>query len=96
MTFDFKNENLWLMKGDCLERMKEIQRGSVDMVLTDPPYGTVNGVADGEIWILAFDGGTSNLFTITCTTSAGEWQIRPHFLFQSHPGARTWCPSTKE
>ena len=29
-----------LMKGDCLERMKEIKSGSVDMVLTDPPYGT--------------------------------------------------------
>lgn len=28
-----------LMLGDCLERMKEIQYGSVDMVLTDPPYG---------------------------------------------------------
>ena len=29
-----------LMLGDCLERMKEIPDGSVDMVLTDPPYGT--------------------------------------------------------
>jgi len=28
------------MQGDCLERMKEIESGSVDMVLTDPPYGT--------------------------------------------------------
>ena len=28
------------MKGDCLERMKEIPDGSVDMILTDPPYGT--------------------------------------------------------
>lgn len=28
------------MKGDCLERMKEIPDGSIDMVLTDPPYGT--------------------------------------------------------
>ena len=37
---DYKTENVWLMKGDCLERMKEIQSGSVDMVLTDPPYGT--------------------------------------------------------
>ena len=37
---DFKNENIWLMKGDCLERMKEIPDNSVDMVLTDPPYGT--------------------------------------------------------
>ena len=28
-----------LLQGDCLERMKEIESGSVDMVLTDPPYG---------------------------------------------------------
>ena len=28
-----------LMQGDCLERMEEIPDGSVDMVLTDPPYG---------------------------------------------------------
>jgi len=29
-----------LMQGDCLEVMKEIPDGSVDMVLADPPYGT--------------------------------------------------------
>ena len=29
-----------LMQGDCLEVMKEIPDGSIDMVLTDPPYGT--------------------------------------------------------
>ena len=29
-----------LMHGDCLELMKEIPSGSVDMVLADPPYGT--------------------------------------------------------
>ena len=29
-----------LMLGDCLERMKEIPDGSVDMILCDPPYGT--------------------------------------------------------
>lgn len=29
-----------LMQGDCLERIKEISDGSVDMVLADPPYGT--------------------------------------------------------
>lgn len=28
------------MFGDCLERMKEIPDGSVDLILTDPPYGT--------------------------------------------------------
>jgi DNA modification methylase len=29
-----------LMHGDCLEMMKLIPAGSVDMVLADPPYGT--------------------------------------------------------
>lgn len=37
---DYKDENMWLMHGDCLERMKEIPDGSVDLILTDPPYGT--------------------------------------------------------
>ena len=37
---DIKTNNIWLMKGDCLERMKEIESGSVDLILTDPPYGT--------------------------------------------------------
>ena len=29
-----------LIKGDCLDAMKKIADGSVDLVLTDPPYGT--------------------------------------------------------
>lgn len=29
-----------LMQGDCFELMKNIPDGSVDLVLTDPPYGT--------------------------------------------------------
>ncbi len=37
---DYRDDSIWLMKGDCLERMKEIESGSVDMVLADPPYGT--------------------------------------------------------
>ena len=32
-----------LRLGDCLELMKDIPDGSVDLVLTDPPYGTMNG-----------------------------------------------------
>lgn len=35
---DYKDENNWLVQGDCLGRMKEIPDGSVDMILTDPPY----------------------------------------------------------
>ena len=39
---DIKTNNVWLMKGDCLERMKEIESGSVDLILTDPPYEISN------------------------------------------------------
>ena len=29
-----------LLKGDCLELMKGIESGSIDAIITDPPYGT--------------------------------------------------------
>ena len=38
-----------LMKGDCLERMKEIPDGSVDLILTDPPYATTKNKWDSVI-----------------------------------------------
>lgn len=31
-----------LFCGDCLERMKEIESGSVDAIITDPPYNTTD------------------------------------------------------
>ena len=34
------SKNINLFNGDCLEVMKGIPDGSVDLVLTDPPYGT--------------------------------------------------------
>ena len=33
--------NIELWQGDCLELMKDIPDRSVDMILTDPPYGTI-------------------------------------------------------
>lgn len=38
-------EGITLWQGDCLELMKNIPDGSVDLVLTDPPYGTMKGAA---------------------------------------------------
>jgi DNA modification methylase len=47
------------MQGDCLERMKEIPDGSVDMILTDPPYGNMNTDGGRKLgingWDLAID-----------------------------------------
>ena len=45
-----------LINGDCLEVMKEIESGSIDAIITDPPYGTTackwDSVIDFELmWI---------------------------------------------
>ena len=40
MEKDLFMGNCHLMLGDCLERMKEIPDGSIDCIITDPPYGT--------------------------------------------------------
>ena len=44
-----------LLHGDCLELMKTIESGSVDLILTDPPYGTTqcnwdNVIPFSEMW----------------------------------------------
>ena len=40
MKQDYEDESVYLMLGDCLDRMKEIPDGSVDAIIADPPYGT--------------------------------------------------------
>ena len=37
-----------LMLGDCLERMKEIESGSVDLVVTSPPYNMNLRIRNGK------------------------------------------------
>lgn len=39
-----------LIFGDCIEKMKDIPSGSVDMVLADLPYGVLNKGNDGAKW----------------------------------------------
>jgi DNA modification methylase len=41
--------NIQLYNGDCLEIMKNIPDNSVDMILTDPPYGTTKCKWDSVI-----------------------------------------------
>jgi site-specific DNA-methyltransferase (adenine-specific) len=43
-----------LIHGDCLIENKQIESGSVDLILTDLPYGTMNGFA-GIDWDFAID-----------------------------------------
>lgn len=41
-----RDDKVLLLRGDCLERMKGIPDGSVDMVLCDPPYGVTQSKWD--------------------------------------------------
>lgn len=45
---DYKDDNVWLMTGDCLERMKQMPDSSVDMVLTSPPYNMNLRIRNGK------------------------------------------------
>jgi len=38
-----------LRQGDCLELLKDIPDGSVDLILTDPPYGTIASAWDKTV-----------------------------------------------
>lgn len=42
--------NCVLKQGDCLELLKEIENDSVDLILCDPPYGTIKGA--GKQWTI--------------------------------------------
>ena len=58
-----------LMQGDCLELMKDIPDGSVDMILCDPPYGNMKGTKlDG--WVNA--------------TTEWDTAIDSHLLFEQY------------
>ena len=44
-----------LLHGDCLERMKEIPDGSVDVIITDPPYGNMDTDGGRRLGINGWD-----------------------------------------
>jgi site-specific DNA-methyltransferase (adenine-specific) len=59
-----------LMLGDCLERMKEIPDKSVDLVLTDIPYGEVNRAK--ESGLRAMKKGIADEVTFDVSKSIDE------------------------
>lgn len=44
----YKDDSIKLIQGDCLLEANKIKDGSVDLILTDPPYGTVENLGDSE------------------------------------------------
>ena len=72
------NQTVKLLQGDCLDLMKSIPDGSVDLVLTDPPYGTTQNKWDSiidlelmwkEVWRVLKPNGACVLFSAQPYTS---------------------------
>lgn len=75
-----KTVTLW--HGDCLELMKNIPDGSVDLVLTDPPYGTMKG-APIDSWKkeTTVQSGTQFLIPRKCFLIFQEFCVETERLF---------------
>ncbi len=61
------NKQVMLHHGDCLEVMKDIESGSVDAIITDPPYGTTACKWDS---VIPFDAMWEQLNRIIKPTGA--------------------------
>lgn len=79
-------QQVTLHHGDCLEVMKQIPDGSIDLVLTDPPYGTTACKWDT---VIPFEPMWEQLKRITKKTS-------PIVLFGSEPfSSKLRCSNLK-
>lgn len=76
--------------GDCLERMREIEAGSIDMILCDLPYGTTQNKWDAiipfdqlwaEYWRIAKPGAAVVLTAAQPFTSALVMSQPQHFKY---------------
>ena len=74
---DLKLEDIQLMFGDCLERMKEISDESVDLTVTSPPYDnlrTYNG--NIEQWSFEkFQAIAKELYRVTADGGVVVWVV---------------------
>lgn len=75
-----------LMLGDCLERMAEIEPGSVDLVLTDPPYGTTACKWDAVIPFEPMWAAVKRVLKPNCAAVFTASQPFTSALVMSNPG----------
>lgn len=80
-----------LLLGDCLERLAEIPDGSVDLVLTDPPYGTTACKWDA---VIPFEPMWKQVWRVLKPNGAAVFTASQPFtsaLVMSNPKAFKYC-----
>ena len=77
-----------LMLGDCLERMKEIESGSVDLTVTSPPYDNLRSYnGNNEKWNESvWKGVLSDLYRVTKTGGVVVWVVADATIKGSETG----------
>lgn len=76
MIEDYKTDDVLLMFGDCVERMKDIDTGAVDLTVTSPPYDNLRKYNDSlawneTIWRKVFD----ELYRVTADGGVVVWIV---------------------
>lgn len=86
--YDYKDENIWLMQGDCLERMKEIPDGSVDLTVTSPPYDNLRSYNGNNVaWSdLVWKQVIEELYRITSNGGVVVWVVADSTVKGSETG----------
>jgi DNA modification methylase len=74
-----------LLLGDCLERMVEIPDGSIDLILTSPPYGDLRGYEAGSEF--DFEGVAAHCMRVLCPGGVLVWIVGDETKGGSESGA---------
>ena len=82
---DVITENYQLMFGDCLERMKEIPDGSIDLTVTSPPYDNLRTYAGTLEWNFEiFKQGANELYRVTKDGGVVVWVVGDATIKAAH------------
>lgn len=95
---DFFSEcGTWgIMEGDCLERLQELPEGCADLVLIDPPYGTIKGLdlhnwtAETTAWDDALEAGELMRNCARLLRRNGRAVVFSQEPYSSQLGIRAW------
>lgn len=79
-----------LIQGDCLEEMKKIPDNSIDLVLTDPPYGVLKDFSwDNKNYFLSSIKLWISEMLRVVKAGGGVITVLCRKVFTSHFGTRT-------
>ena len=81
-------EQYKLILGECLEEMSKLENGSVDLILCDPPYGTITTLGVGTSYSINYETSWDIQIDITKMFNECNRLLKPNgriILFSQEP-----------